>query len=104
MMASMAAQLRQSGGGGNRVAPPGGAPFIAGGGGWQRRCELRAEQWRRPQSERGRHGWHRCSYRAADGWALVVSDFSNLSKTDSTLKIKMGVLSCSKISQFFVCF
>jgi hypothetical protein len=29
MMASMAAQLRQSGGGGNRVAPPGGCSFYS---------------------------------------------------------------------------
>jgi hypothetical protein len=38
--------------------------------------------------------------RAADEWAQAVSDFSNLSKTDSILKIKMDVLPCSKNSQF----
>jgi hypothetical protein len=32
--------------------------------------------------------------------APAVSDFSNLSKTSSTLKIKMGALTCLKNSQF----
>jgi hypothetical protein len=45
-MASMVVQLCQSGGGGKRVAPLGGALFIASGGGWQRRRELRVQQWR----------------------------------------------------------
>jgi hypothetical protein len=57
-------------------------------------------KWRQPWSKCGRHGQHRWSYRAADGWALAVSDFSNLSKTSSILKIKMGALSCSKNSEF----
>jgi hypothetical protein len=58
-----------------------------------------AKQWR-PQSERGRHGRRRCSDQATDGWAPAVSDFFNLSKIDSILKIKMGALSFSKNSQF----
>jgi hypothetical protein len=53
-----------------------------------------------PWSKRGRHGRCRCSDRAPDGWAPTVSDFSNLSKTGSTLKIKMGALYCSKDSHF----
>jgi hypothetical protein len=51
-----------------------------------------AVQWW-PRSERGRHVRHRCSDRAVDGWAPAISDFfSNLSKTGSNLKIKMGTL------------
>jgi hypothetical protein len=34
-------------------------------------------------------GGRRYSDKAADEWAPAVSDFSNLSKTGSTLKIKM---------------
>jgi hypothetical protein len=46
-----------------------------------------------PRSERGQHVRHRCSDRAVDGWAPAISDFfSNLSKTGSNLKIKMGTL------------
>jgi hypothetical protein len=44
----------------------------------------------------GRH----CSDRVADEWAATVSDFSNLFKIGSTLKIKMDTLTCSKNAQF----
>jgi hypothetical protein len=54
----------------------------------------------RLRSKRGQHGRRRCSDMVADGWAPTVSDFSNLSKISSTLKIKMSALSCSKNSQF----
>jgi hypothetical protein len=37
---------------------------------------------------------------AADGWAPMVTDFSNLFKTGLTLKIKMGALTCPKIPNF----
>jgi hypothetical protein len=46
-------------------------------------------------------GERRCSDRATDEWAEVVLDFSNLSKTSSTLKIKVDALPYSKNSQIF---
>jgi hypothetical protein len=86
----------------------GGALFIAGGGGWQRQRELRRSgggggavgtaKRRPPLSKHGQHGRRRCLDRAADGLAQRFWIFSNLSKTSSSLKIKMGVLSCSKNS------
>jgi hypothetical protein len=48
---------RQSGGGGKAVGV--------------------AKQWQL-RSDHGRHGWRRCSDRAADGWALEVSDFFSI--------------------------
>jgi hypothetical protein len=90
----------------------GGAPFIAAKGGWQWRCELRPgavvalKLWAW-QSGSG-HGpkaigaaERRCSDKAVDEWAQAVLDFfSNLSKTSSTLKIKIDVLPCFKNSQY----
>jgi hypothetical protein len=55
---------------------------------------------RRPWSKRGWHVRCRCSDRAADGWVQRFQIFSNLSKTSSILKIKMGALSYSKNSEF----
>jgi hypothetical protein len=67
---------------------------------WRRELRLGAIERRRPRSERDQHGRRCCSDRSADRWASAVSDFSNLSKTGSTLKIKMGALTCSKNFQF----
>jgi hypothetical protein len=47
-------------------------------------------------------GGRRCSDRAADEWAPTVSDFSNLFKIGSNLKIKMDALIYSKNSHFFM--
>jgi hypothetical protein len=59
-----------------------------------------------PQSGCGRSlkvvgvGKHRYLNRATDEWAQAVLDFSNLSKTGSTLKIKVNALPCTTNSQF----
>jgi hypothetical protein len=55
---------------------------------------------RRPRSKRGCHVRCHCSDRAADGWVQRFQILSNLSKTSSILKIKMGALSYSKNSEF----
>jgi hypothetical protein len=57
-------------------------------------------KWHWPQSERGRHEWRHCSDRAVDGWAPAVLDFFQFIQTGSTLKMKMGALSCFTNSQF----
>jgi hypothetical protein len=70
-MASMVVQLCQSGGGGKRVAPLGGAPFIASGGGWQRRRELRIEQWRQLCHGQGKSGGGHGPNAVGTGGAVV---------------------------------
>jgi hypothetical protein len=57
------------------------------------------ERWR-PRSKRGCHGRCSCSDWVADGWALAVSDFLNLSETGLTFKIKMGTYLAPKIANF----
>jgi hypothetical protein len=59
------------------------------------------QQW--PLSEHGRHGQRSCSDLAADGWAPAVSDFSNLSKTGSTLKNQNLCLKMLQKFQIFAC-
>jgi hypothetical protein len=46
-------------------------------------------------------GGRRCSDMVAEEWAPTVSDFSNLFKIGSTLKIKMDTLTYSKNAQFW---
>jgi hypothetical protein len=70
----------------HKAVDGGGTSYERSGGGGE---AVGAAKWRRPRFKRGRHGWHCCSDRAADGWAPVVSDFFfNLSKIGSTLNSK----------------
>jgi hypothetical protein len=58
-----------------------------------------AVEWRRPRSERGRHGRRRCSDRVPDERGPRGFVFSQIIQTGSNLKIENRCLSCSKNSQ-----
>jgi hypothetical protein len=62
-----------------------------------------AAEWRRPQSECGRHRWRRCSDRVADERGPRGFIFSQIIQTGSNLEIENGYLTLQQKFPIFVC-